>query len=170
MKNNELSQELLKTYFDYKDGFLYWKIKRSNRRVGDLAGCKQLYTDGDRYAIRVNGKLYLSSRLIYLWHNGVLPVVVDHINHNTLDDRIENLRAASSSQNSQNKTSHINSSSKYLGVHIYKSRGLWQAQIQHFSIRKHLGYFKTEEEAALAYNKAAILFHGDFANLNIIKP
>lgn len=55
----ELTQDLLKEYFDYKDGFLYWKINRQSIKNGDRAGC--VNKANNRHYIRINGKNYLSS-------------------------------------------------------------------------------------------------------------
>lgn len=166
MSNILLTQELVKSLFDYKDGFLYWKTitKYSNIKIGQKAGC----FNGNRiHYTRIGGNKTLTHRIIFLWHHGYLPKVVDHKDRNCENNRIENLREATRMQNSQNRTSAKNSSSKYLGVHHYLKRK-WHAAIRVNKILKSIGYFKTEEEAALAYNKAAVKYHGEFANLNII--
>ena len=169
----EITQGLLREIFDYKDGFLYWKKPRPKIVVGSKAGA--LMTSGIevRRRIKVNGKSYLSSRLIFLYHNGYLPEMVDHRDRDTLNDRIENLRAASKFENARNRNPERESTSKYLGVALrtyYQKYKYWAAQISTNKKCKHLGLFKTEEAAALAYNKAAVMFHKEFANLNIITP
>lgn len=104
--------------------------------------------------------------MIFLWNHGYLPKIVDHIDHNTLNDKIENLREASSSENNKNRMSRKNSTSQYLGVHWEGKK--WRVQIMVNKKLKHIGCFLTEIEAALAYNKAAVMYHKEFANLNII--
>ena len=96
---------------------------------------------------------------------------VDHINGNKLDNRRSNLRLATPLENNRNQKKIVKRcSSKYKGV-VYHSRDLkWQAQIRIEGKRLFLGYFKCEEEAALAYNKAAIEHHKEFAVLNVITP
>jgi hypothetical protein len=89
---------------------------------------------------------------------------VDHIDHDPMNNQRSNLRVCTCSQNTKNKSSFKGSSSKYLGVFHYKDK-YWRAQI----CSKSLGHFKTEDDAALAYNKAAIERYGEFANLNKIK-
>lgn len=93
-------------------------------------------------------------------------IFVDHINGNGLDNRRSNLRLCNRSQNSANRQSSFKSSSKYLGV--CKKRKNWRAQISVNKRTKYLGTFKTQEEAALAYNEAAKKIHGEFANLNVL--
>lgn len=91
---------------------------------------------------------------------------VDHKNHDGLDNRKTNLRKCSKSENQRNKSPKKNGSSKYLGVHFVKNRNKWRAGIGFPN--KFLGEYKTEEEAAIAYNNAARKLHGEFANLNIL--
>jgi len=95
-------------------------------------------------------------------------LVVDHINHNGLDNRKANLRPATRSQNSLNKSSIKTkpSSSKYNGVSWYRRRKIWHVQIGLNGKYKFIGYFHDEIQAAKAYDTAAKKYHGDFAVLN----
>ena len=86
---------------------------------------------------------------------------VDHIDHNGLNNQKHNLRNCTFTQNRKNKTA--SGKSKYLGV------GFAGKQIQAHILNLYLGSFKTEEDAARAYDNAARKYHGEFANLNIIK-
>lgn len=92
----------------------------------------------------------------------------DHRDRNGLNNQRNNLRVATNSQSSANRGKHINGKSKYFGVSWFKHAGLWRSQIQKNGIVYHLGYFKDEKKAAIAYNKAAEKFHGEFANINSI--
>ena len=94
---------------------------------------------------------------------------VDHIDHNPLNNQKCNLRICTSSQNNRNRTASKNKTSKYLGVSFRKNDGRWQSEITSNYKYKRIGCYKTEQEAALAYNRAAIEIHGEFANLNIIE-
>jgi hypothetical protein len=98
---------------------------------------------------------------------------VDHKNGNTLDNRKENLRICSNSQNHMN-IPKINkaTTSKYKGVSLRKndaSKG-WRATIRANGEALELGYYPTEAAAAIAYNQAALKYFGEFALLNEIPP
>ena len=99
------------------------------------------------------------------------PLVVDHINHNGLDNRKANLRPATHAQNRLNRP-YIKpkaSLSKYNGVSWRKNRKKWQVQIRFNGKNKTIGYFHNETKAAKAYDEAARLHHGDFAVTNFNK-
>jgi hypothetical protein len=91
---------------------------------------------------------------------------IDHINHNGLDNRKENLRKCTRSQNFANRKKYANNKSGYKGVSKHGDK--WQADIQINGKGKYLGIFKTKEEAAIAYNTAAKSLFGKFAYLNVI--
>lgn len=80
-----------------------------------------------------------------------------------------NVRWASKSTQSRNQRLGIRNTSGYRGVHWYKSSNKWTAAIRAMERKIHLGYFSNKEEAALAYNQAAIKYHGVDAQLNDIK-
>lgn len=89
---------------------------------------------------------------------------VDHINGNPLDNRKCNLRICTHEQNSRNKKMHTNKNGQYKGTTPHGKH--WRATIRHNKSDLHLGTFKTEIEAAKAYDTAARLYYGEFAQLN----
>ena len=95
-------------------------------------------------------------------------ILVDHINHNTLDNRKQNLRFCTTSQNAQNSIKHIDNTSGYKGVFWIKNEKKWRAQIVYNKKQICISLFDTKLEAAYAYNQAALKYHGEFAKLNEI--
>jgi hypothetical protein len=169
IKKDNPTFEQVREAFDYKDGFLYWKVRKRGVKLGSKAGCVSKRKKGYRNVICINDKNINASRVIFLWHHGYLPEIVDHEDRDTLNDLIDNLRDADIFKNNRNKTSQKNSSSQYLGVYS-NGMGKWRAKIKVNNKNIHLGTFILESKAALAYNKSAVKYWGEFANLNIIKP
>jgi hypothetical protein len=91
---------------------------------------------------------------------------VDHKNHDRLDNRRSNLRIVTQAQNNTNRRKRAGTSSRFKGVTWSKPRQKWEAQIQVDGWHRMLGRFATEEEAARAYNQAALAAWGEFAFLN----
>lgn len=91
---------------------------------------------------------------------------VDHINHDRLDNRRKNLRVCTLHENRMNQNKRVGTFSKYKGV--TKFRNSWIARITFKNKQRHIGAFRTEREAALAYNHQASKCFGEFANLNCL--
>jgi hypothetical protein len=126
--------------------------------IGYLAGTAR---DDGRRQIRINNKIYLSARIVWLMQTGRFPCgVIDHINGNPSDDRMMNLRDATYSINNQNRRAS-NSSSGLMGV--YKRRNAFIAQIRPSKGEaKYLGTFDTAEAAYAAYLDAKRSMHPGF--------
>lgn len=90
-------------------------------------------------------------------------MVVDHINHNRLDNRISNLRICTQQENCMNSGQRYGTSSGVTGVSWYAQRNKWEAYINISGKRVKLGYFKTKEEAIEARRQAEIEYYGEFA-------
>lgn len=124
-------------------------------------------TAGAVYAARWVTVRPKTRRLVRLHHFllGVDPVEpVDHANGDSLDNRRGNLRQCSQAENNRNRGP--NTGRRFKGPSFKPSRGHWESVIKHCGKRRFLGSFKSEEEAALAYDVAATALFGPFARLN----
>jgi hypothetical protein len=140
-----------------------WK-RWNSRFSGKLAGCER--EKGSYVVINVGDKSNkYAHRIVWEMHNG--PIVgnmkIDHINGVRSDNRIENLRIASHSNNLFNRSFQKINKLKLKGVHRHKDK--WRAAIQFNRKQKHIGIYLTKGLAALAYAKAAMRYHGDFARV-----
>lgn len=94
--------------------------------------------------------------------------MVDHADHNTLNNTRNNLRVVTSQQNQMNRNKFSNNTTGYKGVTVekwHKSKN-YRADIRLSGKKIHIGYFYSAREAAIAYNEAAKKYHGEFAHLN----
>ena len=162
------SVERLRELFDYepKTGALMWRVARPRGvKPGDLAG--SIAPNGRSFyrLVGIQARLYKVHVIGWAIFYGAWPECdIDHVNHDGLDNRIENLREASVAQNSMNKRSYFNSSSKFKGACFNRNR--WKSAIEICGIGVHIGNFLNERDAALAYDRAAIFAFGEFARPN----
>ncbi len=126
------------------------------------------------HAANFNGKWYAKrsfpkGKTIYLHRvilNALDSLIVDHINGDGLDNRRCNLRLTDKSGNVFHSAPIKNGTSIHKGIYFNRALKKWHARIRCHGIRYHLGYFKSENEAAQAYNEKALVFFGEFAWLN----
>jgi len=152
------SQQELQEWFDYRDGNLYYKKTNTNRiKVGSKAGNVHLQTNKqkDKQYVQVgfNYTMYRIHRLIWAWHGYSLEPnqQIDHIDGNSLNNCIENLRVVSTKQNSENrKSANKNSKSGVKGVFWHKGTKKWKAYICHNGKDIHLGYYVNKDDAIAA--------------------
>ena len=159
MKN--LAHDLVRELFDYKDGELFWKQKPNRRiKAGSKAGRPK---SNDYEVVTISGSIYMSHRIIFLWHHGYLPEFVDHIDGNISNNRIENLRECSLSQNQFNKKMGKNNTSGYKGVHFNKQAGKWHVEVQCNQKKYYGGLFDDVKAAGKAADKLRNSIHKEFA-------
>jgi hypothetical protein len=159
-----LDQENAKRFFDYKNGVLYWKEKPhkfAHIKVGDKAGTVK----GTGYMQTViNRKIYLNHRLIYLYHHGYIPKIIDHIDGDKKNNKIENLREATRCQNGYNSKRTVKNFSGSRGVVWSKKAKKWQVQIKYDGKHRYIGLFEDLELADLVSKEARDKYHGQFAS------
>jgi HNH endonuclease/AP2 domain len=147
-------------HYDSETGEFRW-IERMSRSVkaGDIAGT--LHTDGYR-RIRIKGRDYLAHHLAWLYMIGQrCSAFIDHSDGDPSNNRWNNLRRATASQNGANARRHRNNGCGFKGVS--RTRGRWCARIYKHRRRYHLGIFSTPQEAHAAYMAAARKLFGEFA-------
>jgi hypothetical protein len=160
--NKEFFDSIL--IYEPDTGNFYWKISRNNKTK---AGVKAGYIDSRGYVmIMCNKKQFSAHRLAWLAVYGKFPDnMIDHKNCVRHDNRIENLREATFSENNRNASISSKNTSGYKGVWHYKKYNKWRAEIQVNKKKFHLGLFETKEEAHAAYVEAAKKYHGEFARV-----
>jgi len=138
----ELTTEEIRTIFDYKDGELWWKERSRKRQMDRPAGW---FEQGYR-RIKLNRKYYRAHRLVWLWHGRELVdgLIIDHIDNNPANNRIENLQQILHADNLRRRKYVKNSKG---GVYFNKPRQKWRAQITRNCKTTYLGYVATREEA-----------------------
>lgn len=141
-------------------------MKRWNTSYAGSEAFCQKGKNGYLYGTIDNSHL-LSHRVIMAMQLGYWPKeTVDHINGDRTDNRLENLRLATRSQQSRNTSSAKGGTSQYLGVSWRANRSKWRSVIFVDGKQKSLGSFSDEVEAARAYDAAARQHFGKYARLN----
>lgn len=160
----QLLHDLL--FYDGKTGDFYWRTSpKYNIPAGTKAGCS-----------RANGYVFIgirgyrqigAHRLAWVYNHGEIPdgYEIDHINCDPSDNRMINLRLATSSQQKQNKRVQSNSRSGLKGAyyHACHKGKKWRSQIKVDGRYIFLGYYHTAEEAHEAYKAASVHYYGEFA-------
>lgn len=154
-----MTQKYLKEilFYNEKEGCLYWIKKLSNAvKIGDKAGC---YT-GRYVSISINNKKYLAHHLIWLYVYGKFPKhQIDHIDQDTKNNKISNLRDVSSKINSRNKPKRRDNKSGVTGVSFDSYTNKWVVRIKDdYGKYRNRGRFDTIDQAKQARNKAIIEF------------
>jgi len=136
--------------FTFLSSFTWWVTKNKHIRYA---------------ATEVKGKTIRMHRMILGLSDP--KIFTDHKNHDGLDNQRGNLRVCTPAQNAENSRKiRKQTSSWYRGVYWCKQGQLWRAQITVEKKHRTIGRYKTQEEAALAYNRAATEAFGEFAHLN----
>jgi hypothetical protein len=153
--------------FRYEGGFLYRTTNRGGEKVGSVAGWLTECNGRPYRKMSINGKTAYVHHIIFLLHHGFLPKYIDHKDGDSTNNKIENLRSATQSQNMANSTMKSSNTSGYKGVTFRKDTGKWQAALmvngRHISLGSHV----TKEEARDAYFFGSQKHFGEFAKATI---
>lgn len=171
IKPVELTQEYIKSVLEYNPhtGVFIW-IKPGHLRIGETAGTLN-YSKGKPYiSISIGIRQIQIHRIAFLYMLGNFPKnTVDHINGNGVDNRWENLRDVTQSENNRNMRLPANNKSGCIGVHWCKRAGKWFARIMHGEKRISLGYHLNIEDAIEA-RRAANIKYGYHENHGSLRP
>lgn len=161
MLDTKISQKYLKELFSYDGKNLLWKKTITRKKTGSIAGCSQ--NTGHRQ-IKIDGKIYLAHRLIWMFHYGLWPKNdIDHVNGIRNDNRIENLREATRQENCANRCLSKLNTSGIKGVYFVETRKKWHARIKIKGKTIHIGYFDKKEDAGEAYKLKSLEIHKEFS-------
>jgi len=173
----KISIEYLRSCIRYDSGKLYWlerpkehfKSDQAYQRWNNMFASKEAgwlapNKFGARWRLSVNGVTLPRTSVVWALANNAWPELnIDHINRECSDDRIENLRSATNTQNNGNMKRSSRNTSGYKGVSFCKSGKKWSARIKAHGKNHWLGYFENPSVAHVAYAKAAERLFGEFA-------
>ena len=158
-----ISQDELRKLFEYRDGVLYWKVNKphSTYKAGDIAGRT---VKGGYRQVCVNGLRILNHQVVFKMFYGYTPKTIDHIDRNVINNRVENLRPATLSQNQYNSKISTRNKSGVKGVCWHASGKKWCVQLSVNGKQKSFGLYNDLELASLVAQEARDKYHGAFAN------
>lgn len=156
-----INKEYLNELFSYSDGKLLNKKTRGGRLINSEAG----YFDkkSNYYRLKINKKSYLLHRIIFLIHHNYLPDYVDHIDGNTKNNKIENLREATHSENLCNQKMPSHNKSGIKGVSWKSKLKKWVVQLKVDGQKKHFGYYFDIQVAKFVADTMRYKYHKKFA-------
>ena len=161
MADQIISQDYLHILFEYKDGHLYWKESGKGKKQTLQVGGP----DKDGYIqLCINHKKYKEHRLIYMMHHGYVPKIIDHIDGNPANNKIENLREATYNQNQYNRKICLKNTSGFKNVMWDKNLNKWYVQIKFNGIKKYFGAYNDIDYAVFVADAMRHKYHKEFKN------
>ena len=140
-----------------------WNTRRGGTQAGDLRKEIIRYKLRRVWRIAINNRRYLSHRVVWKIVTGEEPpATLDHRDQDPTNNKWDNLRPATRSQQGMNKSRMANNKSGFRGVTLKKSTGKWSAQICVNGKTTHLGYYHSIRDAKAAYESASKQLFGEF--------
>lgn len=152
--------------YDPDTGIFRWNVSRGGRLAGSVAGHLATLHPGVQYVmIRINNQLIFAHRLAWQYMTGkTSEIFIDHKDGNSLNNRYDNLREATLSQNAANSKKRSDNTSGLKGVSYDKINRKWVARVRvHNGPYKNLGRYDDKDQAAAAYAFAIKELHQQFA-------
>ena len=158
---NNLTQDYVKSLFEYKDGVFVHKTSKGKGKlkVGDKVGN---LTSRGYLRVMSDYKEHALHKIIYLWNYGVYPEIIDHTDGNPLNNHIDNLRSVIHCQNMQNRKLPKNNTSGCKNVSFNKKYNKWQINIG-FNKKRKIWFADDLELADLIAHEARNLYHKEYA-------
>ena len=150
----KLTKDIVDALYEYEDGSLKPRTTKSPVVGTDAKGYK---------VVSIKGKIFKEHRMIFLMFHGYLPEMVDHIDGDPSNNRIENLRECDFSSNGYNRKRGKNNSSGAKNVCWVHSKNKWKVDLQVAGKRKFIGYFEDFELAELVALEARNKYHREYA-------
>ncbi|AUR91175.1 AP2/ERF domain protein [Vibrio phage 1.165.O._10N.261.51.B7] len=159
-KSKPLDLDYIFNLLDYNTdtGKVFWRVSTGKAKAGSEAG--SIHSATGYIRMTIGGRAVGAHRVAWsIHHKEQPPAIIDHIDGDRTNNKIENLRDGTNGKNQQNQTKphSRNKSSKYLGVSLFKGR--WRAKIYHNKTYYFLGFHDTEELARDAYIEAKRRLH-----------
>ncbi len=152
----EITQDYLIGKFFVVDGVLHRRLSNGKVRTMDS------YDDLGYVRLKVLGKVVYAHRIVFLMTHGFLPVYVDHIDGDPMNNDPSNLRAATPTENNCNRRIGYDNESGFKGIHFDKRSGRWVSSVRKSGLLVRKFFYDIDE--AKQHNKAIRLeLHGDFA-------
>ena len=153
-----IAQEELKKhlYYDKDTGIFTHKINKRRNKAGDIAG--SFDKNCGYVSLSINHKKLAAHRMAWLYVYGEMPNVIDHQNRNRADNRIDNLRNVTQSENNRNMPINSTNKSGVIGVFWCNTTSRWCSRITVDSKLKTLGYFSEFSDAVNARKNAEVLY------------
>lgn len=164
-----ISQKEVKLLFTYNDGELFWKNNRANNKVKLGSSACIFHKKSGRYRVCINSVRYNAHVVIFLYHFGYIPKIIDHKDCDKTNNRIENLRECTTSENNCNQRKRKDNRSGIKGISIYNNLKCIHAQIQINGKKYHKHLYPINDHnmkiATYWLSEQRLIHHGKFARI-----